>query len=367
MVGGYAVTFIEYQYLRDLIQIQVLQDPVDGGDLDVEVGSAAIDDMEEQVGIAQFFQCRTKGTEEVFGKVANKSDCIGDDDFLIMWEAQAPAGGVEGFKDAIVSGHLALGQRIQQGRLASVGIPDNRDDGYRVPDASRSTLVLVARKDHQLSLQVADAISDSAAVSFQLRFPRASRADPASQSRQARAVPREAWQQIAKLCEFDLDLSFTAVGSPGEDVEDQLSAVDDFDIREFSNRPGLGRREVLIEDQKIGSLLQSPHEDILEFSAAQEKALMTGRDPLDDAVDNCSFCGGRQFGEFDQAVFLGCTALRGSADENGGFLIILHAVLETLPLEFGFELQHERMEFDRAVMDKRGLKHRAQLSLGIGW
>src|SRR5574341_268545 len=236
-----------------------------------------------------------------------------------------------------------------------------------VPDAACTTLVLVARKDRQFSLQVADAISDSAAISFQLCFPRASRTDTASQSRQARAVAREAWQQVAKLCEFHLDFSFTAVGSPGEDVEDQLGAVDDFDIRKFSDRPGLGWCEVLIENQEISSLLHTPHEDILEFSTAQEIALMTGREPLEDPVANRDFCGGRQFREFGQPVFLGRTALRGGAHENGGFLISRHLVLGTLSLEFRFELQYKRMEFDGAVMDKRGFEHRAELPLGIGW
>jgi hypothetical protein len=58
-----AVTFIEYKHLRDLIQIQVMQDRLDSVNLDLEIGGAGVYDMEKDISLTQFFQGRAKRAE----------------------------------------------------------------------------------------------------------------------------------------------------------------------------------------------------------------------------------------------------------------------------------------------------------------
>ena len=70
--------------------------------------------MQEEVGIAQFVQCRSEGCKEIFGKVADKPHRIGDNDFPAMRKTQSTAGGIERFKDAWGRTHLTLRQDVEQ-------------------------------------------------------------------------------------------------------------------------------------------------------------------------------------------------------------------------------------------------------------
>jgi hypothetical protein len=60
VIVGNAITFVEYEHLRDLIQIQVVQDRVDGADLNLEIGGAGIHEMEKDIGLTQFLQGRAE-------------------------------------------------------------------------------------------------------------------------------------------------------------------------------------------------------------------------------------------------------------------------------------------------------------------
>ena len=94
------VAFVEYQDPWKPIEGEALKHDVDRCDMGIQIFRPRIDHMQEQVGIAQFVQCRSEGCEEIFGQVANKPHRIGDDDFPAMRKTQSAARGVERFKDA---------------------------------------------------------------------------------------------------------------------------------------------------------------------------------------------------------------------------------------------------------------------------
>ena len=95
---GNPVTFVENERPRNHIQIQVLQNLDDRGNLDVDIGGAGIDDMHQQVGLTQFFQSRAKRSHEFLRQISDKTDGVRDDDLPIPRESQSAAGGIERFK-----------------------------------------------------------------------------------------------------------------------------------------------------------------------------------------------------------------------------------------------------------------------------
>ena len=109
---------------------------------------------------------------------------------------------------------------------------------------SRSLRACTSR---ELVLQVADAVADEPAVAFELRFARAAQADAAALlARQVGPHLLQARQRVFELREFDLQPRLGRLGAGGEDVEDQLAAVEHLDADAPSRgcAPGPGERSL---------------------------------------------------------------------------------------------------------------------------
>ena len=59
-------------------------------------------------------------------------------------------------------------------------------------------------------------------------------------------------QVVLELRELDLELALGARRVLGEDVEDQLRAVDDARVERVLERPLLGRVELAVDEQDLG-------------------------------------------------------------------------------------------------------------------
>ena len=76
-------------------------------------------------------------------------------------------------------------------------------------------------------------IGDEAAVLFELRLAGAAQADAALVARQVRPHLLQARQRVFELGQLDLQPGLRRAGPRGEDVEDQLAAVEDLDAGRF--------------------------------------------------------------------------------------------------------------------------------------
>src|SRR5581483_6279994 len=72
-----------------------------------------------------------------------------------------------------------------------------------------------------------DAAARQPAVGLELRLPGPARADAAAEPFEVLPHPAHARQVVLELRELDLELALGGDGVLGEDVEDQLRAVDD--------------------------------------------------------------------------------------------------------------------------------------------
>ena len=179
---GHAIAFVQDRDARNGIQIQRLKNAVDCPDLLIDIGRGGIYHMEQEVGITEFVQGRAKGADQVLGKVPDKPDRIGDDDLPVVREAQAAAGGVERFKKPVLRGDLAVGQGVKQRGFSGVRIPDDGENGEPLSDTLCPALILMAGDIRDFPFQVRDAITDTAAISFEFGFARSAGADASSQA-----------------------------------------------------------------------------------------------------------------------------------------------------------------------------------------
>src|SRR5271165_291391 len=98
---------------------------------------------------------------------------------------------------------------------------------------------------------MANAPINFAAVGLQLGFTGTAGADTAAELRHLRASASQPGQQVFQLRELNLKLAFTGSCMAGEDVEDELRAVDDADFQSALKIALLRRRKLVVEDRQL--------------------------------------------------------------------------------------------------------------------
>ena len=127
--------------------------------------------------------------------------------------------------------------------------------------------------DLQLAAQDGDPVAGQAAVGLELRLARAARADAAAEALEVLPHAAHAGQVVVELRELDLELPLGGHGVLGEDVEDQLRAVDHAGVERVLEEALLRRIELVVDDQALGFELLEPLLDLLELALADVGAL----------------------------------------------------------------------------------------------
>ena len=101
-------------------------------------------------------------------------------------------------------------------------------------------------------------------------------------------------QVVLELRELDLELSLGADGVLGEDVEDQLRAVDDARLERVLEVPLLRRVELVVDEQHLGARLLVRALQLLELALADVGARVGPRAVLDELADRLDARGPRE-------------------------------------------------------------------------
>ncbi len=101
-------------------------------------------------------------------------------------------------------------------------------------------------------------IPDPATVDLQSGFSRSPAPDTPGQTGQGIIPPDQTGQDIFQLGRLHLEFSLPGPGPLGKDIQDQLGAVDHFQVGEIGQRADLRRIQVLIENQQGGPKLEGP-------------------------------------------------------------------------------------------------------------
>src|ERR1700730_19194276 len=87
-----------------------------------------IDNMNEQIGFADFFERGLELLEQRVGKFSQEPDCIGEKDALFVRQNEAARGRIQRRKKFVLSYEIGASEQIQERGLASIGVADHSGD-----------------------------------------------------------------------------------------------------------------------------------------------------------------------------------------------------------------------------------------------
>src|ERR1044071_5960713 len=234
------VCFIEDGETRNLRELKLAEDSFDRFELLLPAGIDRVNEVYQQIAIANLFERGAKGGEQIGRQVAYESDRVVDDDFLFARQAQPTRSRVERGEHSLLRVNVARSERVQKRRLARVGIADNRDDRKLALASHLASFLPALRETVYLFFEAIDSIAHAATVCLKFRFTRPSSADAAREPRKGGILSgNQARQQVFHLRQLYLNLAFARLCALGKDVEDELRAVNNFEVGRFGERTNL--------------------------------------------------------------------------------------------------------------------------------
>jgi len=171
----------------------------------------------------------------------------------------------------------------------------------------------------ELGLDVGEAGLDLAAVGFELGFAGAAGADAAAELRHGATPTGEARELVFELGELDLELAFAGFGVAGEDVQDELGAVDDVAGEARLDVAELRGGEVVVEEDQRGVGAGDDGDDLVELALADEAGWIGLLAALDERRGDGRASGTGEFlelgaggGEVDGWGFVVCGVFAGN-------------------------------------------------------
>ncbi len=359
--GREQVRLVEGDDARDVRVPEVAEDSLDRFELLRPARVRGVDEVNEKVAVVDLFERGAEGGDEVGRQVAYEADRVVDDHLLLARQTQAARGRVERGEHAPLGQNLGGGERVQERRLAGVGVADDGDDGQAPPRALLAALLAAHALVLDLLLKTVDAVAHAAAVGLKLGLAGAAPADAARQPREGRVVPGdETRQHVAQLRQLDLNLALARLRALREDVEDELRAVDDLEVCGFGDSAHLRGAQLAVEDEQVGAEPQGADDQLVELAAPEHRARVDGLAALDGLVHDDQSGRGRQLAEFRHRLF--GLADRGGrdADEDGAVACGRAAADAAVARDLLFERADE---FEEVHVELRGGR---RLEEGVG-
>src|SRR5207247_824669 len=158
--------------------------------------------------------------------------------------------GVEGGEQPLLGPDTRARENVEQGRLAGVGVADDRRRLQLGAAPACALLVALGSDQLDLAIEIADALADTAALDLDLLLAEAA-ARPHSPAPPtdlpvvgiSADQPR---QQVMQPRRFDLQATFVRARMLGEDLEDDLGAIEHAGLDRQLEVALLARAEVLV-------------------------------------------------------------------------------------------------------------------------
>ena len=138
----------------------------------------------------------------------------------------------------------------------------------------------------------------------------------------------------------------------GEDVEDQLRAVEDLEVGGGGDVAQLARRQLAIEDEDVGAEVHGADDQLLELAPADAGAAVEARAALQSAVDHDEASGVGQALELGQAAGGATGIVQGDAHQDGA-LGALDMLEGRAAGELGLEIGDEGVPVVAPGVDRR--------------
>jgi hypothetical protein len=165
-----------------------------------------------------------------------------------------------------------MGQCAEQSALARVRVADDGQNRHFTTLSFAPPARSLFGQTAEVALKAGDPLTDPPSIAFELRFSGAAPSDAASQPGQGEIRPLgESRHSVPELSQFDLELSISRRSPLSEDIQDQLGTIDDSELHSFSQIPGLGGVQVLIEDDEIDVLLKATNDQLGELARTDHR------------------------------------------------------------------------------------------------
>ena len=234
-------------------------------------GAGDVADMQDDVGLLHLLQGGAEGLDQLVRQVGDEAHGVGHDGGPPVRQLQHPKRRVEGGEQHVLGHHLGLGQAVEEGRLAGVGVADQGHCRVRMPLAGRALQGARAAHLLQLGLQLADLVGDQPAVGLDLGFAGAAH-DPeaAALALQVGPGPHQARALVGEPGQLHLQPPFPRPRPPREDLQDQAGAVDDLAVPGLLEIALLHRRERVVDHGDVDLAELDDVADFLHLALAEQ-------------------------------------------------------------------------------------------------
>ena len=279
---------------------------------------AGVRDMEEKVGLPHVEERRLEALDEVVRELPDESDGVGEEERLSAGGLDAARRRIEGREEAVALEDRASRDPVEERRFARVRVAD---DGDGEDPLAPLALLGSAMDLLELLLEARYPVAGLAAIDLDLRLARAPRPDTSLLPREVLPEAPEAGERIVELGDLHLDSRLARARPPGEDVEDELGAIDDVDVEDLLDVPRLRGREIVVEYDEVRAAVVNLPGELLDLAFADEGRAVDARAGLQRLPhDRGARAAGEELelGEVLELVFAPDAGQR-DADEVGPF------------------------------------------------
>jgi len=203
---------------------------------------------------------------------------------------------------------------LPEGGFAGVGVADEAD-GEELTAASDLALGAVLDSD-EVFLEAVDAFSDESAVDLELLLAWATGTDPSLDAFEVAPHGFEPGEGVLELCELDLESGLGGAGAGGEDIEDELGAVDDLDAGELLEGADLSGGEVAVGDDDVGIEGGDEVVELAGLSGTEIEGGVGSGATLEESSDDVRSGGAGEAVELFEGLFLEVAAGEAESDED---------------------------------------------------
>ncbi|MCW0462736.1 hypothetical protein NB717_003804 [Xanthomonas sacchari] len=303
-----AVDLVEHQQLRQFAGADRVQHLVDLGDALLAQRIGGVDHVQQQICLARLGQGRAERRHQFVRQVAHEADGIGQHR-VAAGQRDAPHGRVQGREQLVGGVGFGAGQRVEQGRLAGVGVAHHRDPRQLAAHPRTAHLGVLHLDLLQPLLQLLHTLLQQAAIGFQLGFAGAAQADRTTAlALQVGPAAHQPGGHVPQLGQFDLQLAFVAARALGEDVQDQPGAVDHAPLQVFLQVALLAGAERVVDQNQVGTAGVGGGLDLFQLAAADQRRRARLVDARGHGGGDAGTGRARQVGELLQHIVFQRTA-----------------------------------------------------------
>ena len=282
----------------------------------IHFGVRRIKHQQYQIGRRDFLKGGPEGRGKRFRQIPYEPYCIRHDHFALLRKSYPPGNRVQRREQLIARRDRAIGQVVEQGRLARIRVSDDGNDRDIAIGPSLSTQTSAPAQFFDFALELRNARTRATLVNLQFRLTWPPASDAPGQPRHRSMLSTQSRQQVAQLGQFNLQLGLTFLGPLRENIQNHLGAIQDFDIAKLRNVLDLRRSQVTIEEEYLGPGLHRLDDYALKFTPPHDVARI-GRAALSYLLHHIDSRAPGQLFQLGQGLIHLGWGVGGHMDDNG--------------------------------------------------